>query len=140
MTKIAINRCFGGFGLSHEAVMRYFEIKGITVYPEKGTWNFWTYWTVKPEDRPETKENDAFYAMSLEDRQAHNKAHSDSSIYERGIARDDPALIQVIEEMGDAASGDCADLSIVEVPDGVNWEIDEYDGREHVAEVHRTWG
>jgi len=31
--KVAINRCFGGFGLSHEAVLRYCEIKGMTVYP-----------------------------------------------------------------------------------------------------------
>jgi len=32
-----------------------------------------------------------------------------------------------------------ADLKIVEIPDGTNYEIDEYDGNEHVAEVHRTW-
>ena len=28
MTKIIINRCFGGFGVSDEAVKRYGEIKG----------------------------------------------------------------------------------------------------------------
>jgi hypothetical protein len=25
------------------------------------------------------------------------------------------------------------------VPDGVEWTVEEYDGREWVAEVHRTW-
>ena len=30
MTKIVYNACYGGFGLSHEAKMRYCEIKGIT--------------------------------------------------------------------------------------------------------------
>jgi hypothetical protein len=25
------------------------------------------------------------------------------------------------------------------VPDGVDWELSEYDGIEHVAEAHRTW-
>jgi hypothetical protein len=48
-------------------------------------------------------------------------------------------LIEVIEELGDAANGDCAELAIVEIPDDVEWEISEYDGREHVAEKHRTW-
>jgi hypothetical protein len=139
--KIAINRCFGGFGLSHEAVLRYFEIKGITVYPEQGqdSWKFWTYWTVKPEDRIESKEGDAFYAMSMEDRRAYNQAHSEQTFYERDIARNDPALIQAIEELGEAAAGGFAEIAIVEVPDGVDWQIEEYDGMEHIAEVHRTW-
>jgi len=139
--KVAINRCFGGFGLSHEAVLRYFEIKGITVYPEQGQdhWKFWTYWTVKPEDRIESKEGDAFYAMSLEDRRAYNQAHSEQTVYERDIARNDPALIQAIEELGEAAAGRFAEIAIVEIPDDANWQIEEYDGLEHVAEVHRTW-
>jgi hypothetical protein len=27
----------------------------------------------------------------------------------------------------------------VDIPDDVKWEIEEYDGNEWVAEVHRTW-
>jgi hypothetical protein len=27
----------------------------------------------------------------------------------------------------------------VDIPDDVNWYIEEYDGNEHVAERHRTW-
>lgn len=139
--KVAINRCYGGFGLSHEAILRYFEIKGITVYPEQSQdyWKFWTYWTVKPEDRIESKEGDAFYAMSMEDRRAYNQAHSEQTVYERDIARNDPALIQAIEELGEAAAGAHAELVIVEVPDDANWQIEEYDGMEHIAETHRTW-
>lgn len=55
------------------------------------------------------------------------------------IPRDDPTLIRLVEEMGDEASGEHAKLKIVEIPDGVAWEIEEYDGYEHVAEQHRTW-
>lgn len=60
--------------------------------------------------------------------------------YDRDIPRDDPALIQVVQELGDAADGYCANLKIVEIPDGVEWQIEEYDGNEWVAEKHRTWG
>lgn len=139
--KIVINNCFGGFGLSHEATLRYFEIKGITVYPEQGkdAWKHWTYWTTKPEDRLESKESREFQEMSIEDRQAYNKQWSEQTIYERDIERADPALVQVVEELGSKASGKHAELKVVDVPDNVLWHIAEYDGRESVAENHRTW-
>ena len=139
--KVVINRCYGGFGLSHEAVMRYFEIKGITVYPEQSNdyWKFWTYWTVKPEDRVEDKEGDDFYKMPIEDRQAYNKLRSEQTIYEREIDRDDPALVQAVEELGDKANGQHAELAVVQIPDGVDYIVEEYDGMEHIAEAHRTW-
>lgn len=57
--------------------------------------------------------------------------------------RSHPLLIRVVEELGgkhrEGASGRCAELKIVEIPDGVEHEIEEYDGQEHIAEVHRTW-
>ena len=55
------------------------------------------------------------------------------------VARDDPYLVQVVEELGEEADGGFANLMVVEIPADVNWEIDEYDGIEHIAEVHRTW-
>lgn len=59
--------------------------------------------------------------------------------WSRNIARDHPLLIQVIEELGPKANGSYAELSIVEIPDDVEWQIEEYDGNEHVSECHRTW-
>ena len=53
--------------------------------------------------------------------------------------RSDPRLVAVVEKLGVAASGECANLRVVEIPDDVQWEIEEYDGYEHVAEKHRTW-
>lgn len=55
------------------------------------------------------------------------------------IPRDHPVLIRIVEECGEDAAGSNAELKIVEVPDGVNWFIEEYDGDECVAERHRTW-
>ncbi len=50
-----------------------------------------------------------------------------------------PTLIQIVEEMGEKSWGMYSELKIVEIPDGVEWEIDECDGNEWVAEKHRTW-
>ena len=67
------------------------------------------------------------------------KGITDPDWWYRDIPRDDPILIQIIEDMGIKADGTFASLKIVEVPDDVNWYIGEYDGREWVAELHRTW-
>lgn len=110
--KIVINACYGGFGLSHEAVMRYAEIKGINL-----VWK-------------QSRSLKHYYKDSVSD---------DNYFSETDIPRDDPALVQVVEELGHDADGDCANLKIVEIPDDVEWHIHEYDGSEHVAENHRTW-
>ncbi len=57
----------------------------------------------------------------------------------RDIARDDPVLVAVVRELGVDADTRYAKLKIVEVPYGVDWTIEEYDGVEWVAEKHRTW-
>jgi hypothetical protein len=45
----------------------------------------------------------------------------------------------MVEEQGSAMNGGYSDLKVVEIPDDVEWYIEEYDGMEHVAESHRTW-
>jgi len=112
MKKIVINACHGGFGLSHEAMMRYAEIKGINLVWEDGRWG------------------KLYYKDSVSD---------DNHFSDRDIPRDDPVLVQVVEELGHDADGFAANLKIVEIPDDVEWHIAEYDGSEHVAENHRTW-
>ena len=64
----------------------------------------------------------------------------DEHFYDGSIERNDPILLQVIDQLGiDACTGAYAKLKVVEIPDDVEWEIGEYDGKEHVAECHRTW-
>ncbi len=33
-----------------------------------------------------------------------------------------------------------AKLKVVEIPDDVDWEVENYDGIEWIAEKHRIWG
>jgi len=55
------------------------------------------------------------------------------------LERDDPHLVEVVNELGVDANDWCSELKIIEIPDDVEWEICEYDGREWVAEKHRKW-
>lgn len=54
-------------------------------------------------------------------------------------ARHDPILVRVVERMGIEANNRFANLKVVEIPDGVEYVVEEYDGWEHIAEKHRTW-
>jgi hypothetical protein len=64
---------------------------------------------------------------------------TDDKWYDRLAPRDDPYLIKIVRDLGMAANGDHANLKIVEIPPDVEWEVEEYDGNEWVAEKHRTW-
>ncbi len=123
MPKIVVNACFGGFGLSDNAIKRYAEIKGIELVLVPRTQYGKEDWEYHEEHwaRADVEDEDDRYF----------------SYYD--ISRDDPALVQTVEEMGDAANGGYAELRIADVPDDVEWYIDEYDGIETVREVHRTW-
>ena len=67
------------------------------------------------------------------------KLPNESHWYYGNLERTDEDLIAVIEELGSDADGRFGDLKIVDIPDGVDWEIDEYDGVETIHEVHRSW-
>jgi hypothetical protein len=46
--------------------------------------------------------------------------------------RADPALVQVIEELGKKANGSGAELMIRDIPEGTRYRIHEYDGSERI--------
>lgn len=141
--KIVINHCHGGFGLSHEAMMRYCELKGLTVYPEKvgylNDMQYYLYWLVPKEERFDLTKVFDRENLTDEEYEAEIQKYDNQSIDYYEIERNDPALVQVVEELGKSADGEFARLLIVEIPDDVKWTIEEYNGREWVAEVHRTW-
>ena len=56
--------------------------------------------------------------------------------------RSDPLLIRVIEQLGTeraAAKGRGHKLKIIDIPEGVEWEIRDKGGIEIVVEKHRSW-
>lgn len=112
---IVINRCFGGFGLSEAAGKRYGELKGVIVIP--------------PYDF--NRDDSQYYTEDGE--------YKPGVVYDHYIKRDDPVLVQVVRELGKAANGKFSELAVVTIPDGVEWEIHDYDGVETIEEAHRSW-
>ena len=53
--------------------------------------------------------------------------------------RTNPALVAVVEKLGQAASGKLSDLEVIEVPDDLAYDIEDYDGIETIHETHRSW-
>lgn len=136
MAKIVHNACFGGFGLSDAAIRRYAEIKGLTLYPEDTKFGFKTWWTVPPAEREgKILDDNDWFSAPMEVRQASNDFYRANTITERDIPRFDLALVQTVEELGDAANGHHAKLRIAEVPSGERYRIDEYDGSESIETV-----
>ncbi len=139
--KVVINSKHGGFQLSDEAILRYAELKGLKVWVEQDAKfkSLTHHWTVPPEERMSFPENAVWAALPMDERQALNKKYGSQQIYERDMDRDDPILVQVVEELGDRCRTQVSSPKVVEIPDDVEWTIEEYDGLEWVAEVHRTW-
>jgi len=121
MTKVVVNACYGGFGLSEKAIVRYGEIKGLNLVKIETTYG--------TGDDQFTSEH--FAIDGVDD--------PDHYFYYGDLERTDPALVQVVEELGDEANGWAANLRIAVVPDDAKWYIDDYDGIETIREEHRTW-
>ena len=141
--KVVINGCYGGFSLSDKAEDLYAKKSGFelfrysqTKYKHNGDCEL--YERVKPEDGDSLFNytfkkdlGDSFSDFTCDDESGY--------WYSTDIDRTDPLLIEVVEELGKDSSGSCASLEIVEIPDGISWEISEYDGNETVEESHRSW-
>ena len=113
--KIVINRKHGGFGLSEEAVLLYGDKKNLNII-------------AKEDERVKTITHYYF-----------NEVKEENGFGEWEIERNDPVLVEVVEQLGDLANGYYSKLKIVEIPDDVKWYIHDYDGLEEVHEEHRKW-
>ena len=104
MGTVVYNACYGGFGLSLDAQKLYLEKKGHTPKLHKGKASWDEHWYIKePNDH-----------------------------YCRDTPRNDPALAEVVRELGDMASGDCARLIVLDLPKGTAFRIEEHDGYESI--------
>lgn len=107
--KIVLNRCAGGaFRLSSEAVKRMQQLKGNLV-------------SIKRQGR-----RDMFNVEKMHQRLFQLEGSDEL------ISRDDPVLVTAVTELGELASGQNAELEVVEVPEGASWRIIDVVGIEYV--------
>lgn len=138
MKKIILNKDYGGFGVSPEGYRRYAEKKGLDLFfyefkserDENGRlhavykkisplWGLLTF--AFTEDFGDEIRGDAEIEEAFK---AHLSLSEDH--------RDDPVLVEVVEELGDQANTPYSNLKVVEIPDDVaeDYVIDNYDGCE----------
>lgn len=139
MNKVVYNSCYGGFSLSPLAVKLYYEKKypDVHLYFYKMDFGGLSCTKVNPEALADC---DSFsieifthdFGDSIQN--VFDKDLSSYRVYlEHEVDRHDLTLVQVVEELGLAADGRCAELSIAEI-EGNLYRIDEYDGRETIVE------
>jgi len=143
--KLVINGCYGGFSLSPKGERLYLERQGKQLFRYKQT--SYMHESGKEEYARIDDDSDPSFSYSftkdygkLADKKTLWENREETYFYGGDLKRDDPDLVAILEEHGpDIISGSCAYLEIVEIPDDVEWEIDEYDGMESIHEKHRVW-
>jgi len=143
--KVAYNACFGGFSLSPLAEAEYQKKKGVdlTWYKGVGSYPYSSYDKVDTEGLSEV--GLSAFSLSASNKDLGDKVSKipdENTFYDSWYGtenRSDQDLIDVIEKLGDKANGDCASLAIEEIPDGAEFEIEEYDGNESVVPPRQTW-
>ena len=136
MKEVVINSCYGGFGLSPKAIKRYLELKG------KECFVYLNNVKLETDEKIENNKNRMFLEYYTKDfgeivAYTGNINEFRFSVYD--LDREDKDLIRVIKELGTKADGTFSKLKIIEIPEDIEYTIEEYDGLESIEERHRSW-
>ncbi|MFS0506286.1 hypothetical protein ACLWN1_13575 [Lactiplantibacillus plantarum] len=149
--KIVINRKFGGFGLSNISMIHLAKRKGITVYPYLLRLNFgelpehmtttFTRYHGEPDESlklltqlklfRKDLELDTFTLQDRVDLDDYMEKY-DPWNWNPNDYRTDKDLIAIVTEDDKAATTRFSKLVVVDIFDGHDYEISEYDGMEQV--------
>jgi len=113
--KIVVNHCFGGFGVSRKAVEFMANLGSNQAKAELES-----------------------IILSGKDNSCDSYCGY-SEKFDCEYNRADPNLVSAVETLKDEANGRFSKLRVIEIPDGIEWEIDDYDGVETIHEKHRSW-
>jgi len=128
--KVVINKCFGGFGLSDAAQVEIHR-RGCA--------------------HSKLMEPRAYFGADFEQDMAKITAGTplfqtpivDGKVLDDDHRKDEhracPMLAAVVEEMGEKSFGPYSKLKVVEIPDGVEFVISDYDGQEAIHQKHEVW-
>jgi len=139
--KVIINGCYGGFGISTKALLELIIRRAKCVnsftpkeYLGKNWENLW-----KDESGKYIDLGDGFMGHPQGYNISKDDLLYDIDSFDNDNLRTDEDLISIIEEIKEEANGPHAKLKIIEIPDDVEWQLNDYDGVESIHEVHRVW-
>lgn len=141
--KIIKNKCYGGYSLSVKAKIEIAKIKGKELY----------FFNMYKEPITPEEASKSLIALSYTvpnpydfniDKLGADGTYKEANTIVESISidwdnRTDPNIVAVVEKLGNEANTKYSDLVVVEIPDSIEYEIDDYDGMETIREVHRTW-
>jgi len=130
MVKVVVNRSYGGFELSHEAVMEYLKSKEWNVDIKLDEIYVKTFKERYPNVEPTPEKLEKEFGIWV----VHYYIEGEGEFNPLLIPRDDPDLVKVVEQLGEKANGKFSRLEVVEIPDYVDWIICEYNGVEWVVD------
>ena len=128
-TKVVINKCFGGFHPSKKAILELMKL-GCPHIQKTPLKFFAAFFKLSEQETRDLIEN--YMELPIIGDEVIAEKHD-------GQDRSCPILVAVVEKLGEEANSKYSQLKIVEIPDDVEWEIDEYDGVEIIVEKHRSW-
>jgi len=151
--KVILNKCYGGFMLSNKAQFEYYRRKGTPAFAYDRVTDWQTHETtfVRVYNANQTVEGPSAWGLLWLNVDVGEQFRADFGFIPESVPtesilrpstndlRVDPIAIAIVEEMGDEASGWASELEVVEIPDGMDWVIDDYDGIETLHEKVRTW-
>lgn len=149
--KVVVNRNNRFFDLSVLAIKRIAELNGVNCYFFKdwytGEESIYKYKSIVLKDTDSTFHYYVFNVNNpndyiCKDYSNEEAIERENSIYMDNLwyNRSNPILIQVVEELGEKASTVYSKLEIIEIPDGIEYEIENEDyGYEYIHEKHRIW-
>ena len=108
--KVVYNSCYGGFGLSEEAIRLGRKLSGNPL---------WGGACLVGDVCKGGAVINRFYGGG-----------------DRSMDRGDPVLVEVVEKLGAAANDDCSKLKVDDVPPGCAYRINDIDGNESVEVMH----
>jgi len=125
--KVVYNNCFGGWGLKEEVI----------------EWVRDNEQSLKEQYSEEDVEELVDQTLSGEQYPDGSTSRlSRTYIHDTYLTRDNEVLVDIVSgntEYDGPVDGSHSELEVAEIPDGVSWTIDEYDGIETVRESARTF-
>jgi len=127
---VVINRALGGLALSRKAVKRYSELSNIPIYAFT-----WEVIDNAGNLKPAEKDDDSEYLSYSTDPKCTDRNYWDKE----ELDRDDPILVQVVNELGKSAGQPDSDLVVISIPDDVDYYVEDCENHEVIREKSREW-